>query len=243
MAEPSDDLPEPTTSTPLPDLVNTCFAIAADLLNPGAWLIAAIEFVPPAREAIENIKKDLCGDWNAVMKASNALTHLSTFSDDLKTDIHTAHTSMIAEWSGPAADMADKYLTTLETAIGENTDALKSLASQFDAVATGMYEQAEEIQSLLGTALTQLMVLAACLAAGVSFSWTGFGAVAGALGASATAVAIVDTFCSVSDALDIMWGIVRGATGLTAGYLGAVNGMSKVPLPSSALDIPIEQIP
>jgi hypothetical protein len=222
---------------PIPDLVNNILG-GKQYISPSYWVGWVMEKVCGVNPW-DWIAQQFAGDWNAAAEASDALNKLAEFNTRYASTVREQTTALIPDqWDGNAAEQASTYFASTAATLQEQVDALKGVAGQFHSLAAGMEEMAQALQSICQDLADLLIVIGISAAATAATSWTGVGAI---IGGSATAVEIaqaIKLWYLVLDAHDAAWAAVQAFTGLCAGYLGALHGMEKHPLPSSAYDYP-----
>ena len=236
-AAPVDALTPPVAVAPIPDLVNNILG-GKQYISPSYWVGWVMEKVCGVNPW-GWIAEQFAGDWNAAAEASDALNKLAEFNTRYASVVREQTKTLIPDqWDGNAAEQASAYFTSVAATLQEQVDALKGVASQFHSLAAGMEEMAQALQSLCQDLADLLIVIGISAAATAATSWTGIGAI---IGGSATAVEIaaaIKLWYLILDAHDAAWAAVQAFTGLTAGYLGALDGMAKHPLPTAAYDHP-----
>ncbi|MDR0945041.1 MAG: hypothetical protein LBM66_02605 [Bifidobacteriaceae bacterium] len=237
MAEPADDLTTPVAKKPIPDLVDRIFDPVPDLLDPGAFLLRVIQKIPKVKDAISGVTHNFAGNWQAVAQAEDALRKLSSFMDSTATELRVASNTAFAEWSGSAADAAQDYFTTLYHAIQDASDPITAVASDYDQVCIGMWENAQAVKDLMSTLLDLMLAFGASLLV----TGTNFWNPAGWISAGAAGAMVIKIISTVSDILDIFGAAATLAEtfiGDIASALGTYGGMENIKLPGSALSLP-----
>jgi hypothetical protein len=112
------------------------------------------------------------------------------------------------------------------------------MAGQFHSLAAGMEEMAQALQSLCQDLLDWFIAIGISAAAAAASSWTIVGGIAGGLATAASIWEAIEVWYLILDAHDAAWAAVQAFTGLCAGYLGAIQGMDELFLPSAAYDHP-----
>ena len=102
---------------------------------------------------------------------------------------------------------------------------LEDAGGQYIAIADGMYSYGFSISGMLQTIVDLLIVAAASAAAGVTFSWTGVGAL---LGGGAAATALVAAAATVYAVIEALGSATTEASVAITVILGLV-GASGVP--------------
>jgi uncharacterized protein YukE len=236
-AAPVDALTPPVAEAPIPDLVNNILG-GKQYISPSYWVGWVMEKVCGVNPW-DWIATQFAGDWNAAAEASDALNKLAEFNTRYAATVKQGVTTLVPhDWDGNAAAAAQSYFTELAATLQEQVDALHAVAGEFRSLAAGMEEMAQALQSICQDLADLLIVIGISAAATAATSWTGVGAI---IGGSATAIEIAEAvklWYMVLDAHDAAWAAVQGFTGICAGYLGALHGMEKHPLPSAAYDYP-----
>jgi phage-related minor tail protein len=137
-----------------------------------------------------------------------------------------------------AATNANDYFTNLIKTLRDQIDALHGIAGQFHALAAGMREMAQPLQSLCQDLMDWLIAIAISAAASAASSWTVVGGIAGGIATVAAIYEAIKTWLMIIDAHDAAWATVQGITGLMAGYLGGLQGMKKHELTNAAYNHP-----
>jgi hypothetical protein len=234
---PAAALTTPIAEAPIPDLVNNILG-GKQYISPSYWLGWAMEKVCGVNPW-SWIAEQFAGDWNAAAEASSALKNLAEFNTRYGETISLAAKNLTPDqWDGNAALQAQAYFTQLADALQAQVAALNNIAGQFRTLAAGMEEMAQSLQSLCQDLLDWLIAIGISAAAAAASSWTVVGGVAGAAATAASIWNAVRVWYLVLDAHDAAWAAVQGFVGLCAGYLGAINGMDTLTLPSSAYQHP-----
>jgi hypothetical protein len=237
MAEsPSTKLVEPTSSDPIPDLLENVIGIA-QYLSVSYWVGEAIELVFDVNP-FEWVAEQYAGDYEAVQRAGVACEHLGEFNTAFAGVIKSGLTTVDGGWDGNAFDSANKYFTDLANAVEDQTATLNSMGSEFKQAAVGMYETANAIKGALDTLMDLLIAIGLELAAAAASSWTVVGPILAGAAAAATVAKALGVWGDVLQYHDIAWNAAQGLVGLMAGYLSTLGGLDKHALPEGNYDHP-----
>jgi len=231
MTSPTSVLTTPSDADPLPDAVQMIFS-AGDLISPTAWIRWVLDQVCDF-DPVEDVARWVSGDWNRVMQASRALTHLGEYHASLAEEIDAARRAVAADWDGEAAEAANTYFATLVTALDEQKSALDAIAGQFQAVAVGMSQTADVLAGLVNSLFDWVIVAAASAAAAAASSWTVIGGIAGGAATAGAITRAANLATQIINAHALAASMASGAVGVIAGYLGALRGFHGATLPST----------
>ncbi|NHT18497.1 hypothetical protein [Cellulomonas sp. IC4_254] len=231
MTSPTSVLTPPSDADPLPDAVQMIFS-AGDLVSPTAWIRWVLDQVCDF-DPVEDVARWVSGDWNRVMQASRALTHLGEYHASLAEEIDVARRAVAADWDGEAAEAANTYFATLVTALEEQKSALDAIAGQFQAVAVGMSQTADVLAGLVNSLFDWVIIAAASAAAAAASSWTVIGGIAGGAATAGAIARAASLATQILGAHALATSMASGAVGVIAGYLGALRGFHGATLPSA----------
>lgn len=231
MSDPTTVLVPPSDAPVIPDLVNNMLGFS-QYISPSYWVNQCIAMAS-GFNVLETVTKTVAGDWNAVSQAGRALELLGSYHNELAAELRVATTKVGADWEGGAADAASGYFTDLADALDDQATQMKNAGNQYLSVSAGMEQSAVAIDSLLRSAMDWLIIAAASAAATAAASWTGVGLLVGGTATVASIARAATLLKQVKDAHDLAVLMANGATGLIAGYLGAIKGFESTALPSS----------
>jgi hypothetical protein len=234
---PSAALTTPTAGAPIPDLVNNILG-GKQYISPSYWTGWALEKICGVNPW-DWIAEQFAGDWNAAAEAGQALQQLAEFNTRYGAVIDQARKATVPDgWDGNAAHQADAYFGALASALRDQVSALKGMADQFRSLAAGMEEMAQALQSLCQDLADWAIMIGVSAAATAASSWTGVGLIAGGIATAASIAEAAKLWMTVLDYHDMAWAAVQGFTGLMAGYLGGIQGLTKLTLPGTAYQYP-----
>lgn len=233
MSDPSGALTAPRSSEPIPEIADLLLHFP-DLISPSYWLMWVIKQVSGVNP-LEWATEHFSGDWEKMSEAADALRKLADFHDRYAGEIEDAARTVGAGWDGKAAGAADDYLASVSQAVESQARVLRSAAGEVDQVAFGMSSLQTALVSVIGVLLDWALVAAASAAAAAASSWT---IVGGILGGASTAFAISQATRAWLKAIQIHGAAVTAVdalVGVMAGYLGAIEDFSAVPLPAGSV--------
>lgn len=237
MAEsPAAKLVEPTSSDPIPDLLESVIGIA-QYLSVSYWVGEAIELIFDVNP-FEWVAEQYAGDYEAVQRAGVACEHLGEFNTAFSGVIKSGLTTVSGGWDGNAFDAANKYFTDLANAVEDQTSTLSAMGRDFKQAAVGMYETANAIKGALDTLMDLLIAIGLELAAAAASSWTIIGPILAGAAAAATVAKALGVWGDVLQYHDIAWNAAQGLVGIMAGYLSTLGDFEKNALPEGNYDHP-----
>lgn len=235
MTLPSDVLTEPSLAGPFPPLVEAIMD-AGSLLSPTHWIRTGLEW-GFGYNPVSDVVKYFSGDWEATARASRALEVLGAYHSEMSAEIKASTTRVAGDWEGNASDATQAYFAGLAVAVDAQNSALQDIAHQYNAVAVGMKEAGNAVESLFEWLLDTIILWVAAEAAAAIAAATVVGALVGAVGGSAATAAAIARIISI--AKDILkgfewaWNVVHVFVASTAGFLGALQGFQGVELPGA----------
>lgn len=227
-------LTSPEPKEPIPNLADQILSIP-DYISPSHWMLIAFNEVfgfNPAEEAA----KWFAGDWNGMAKAESAFKNLTEFQRSLAENIDASTAEMFSGWTGEAANAANSYFVHLNKALIEHAEAIDSLATQFHNTAYGVWSSCKAIVSGLEMLADILLGMALDLAATALLSETGVGLAVGAGIAAYLAFKAENTWMKVVDIHGKMIALMYGFSGIVAGQLSSLRGLTEVPIPAAPYD-------
>lgn len=230
-AMPSEVLDTPYPSEPIPDLVNQILG-AGDWLSPSHVLMKGIELVfgfNPGEEAARWV----AGDWSSVATVASALTQIGEYAVRLGHVLDDGSLDMLEDWHGNAATSAGTYLDQLAQAIDRIRPNLDGIASEYTSVAAGMQEMAGAVASILEALMDKLIEIGIEALAATALSETVIGGVIfGGMAAYSTYRA-TKLWIQAVEWHSKAWTAVQAVVGLCAGYLGALQDLDSITLPTA----------
>lgn len=233
---PAAKLVEPTSSDPIPDLLESVIGIA-QYLSVSYWVGEAIELIFDVNP-FEWVAEQYAGDYEAVQRAGVACEHLGEFNTAFAGVIKSGLTTVSGGWEGNAADSANKYFTDLANAVEDQTSTLNAMGGDFKSAAVGMYETANAIKGALDLLMDLLIAIGLELAAAAASSWTIIGPILAGAAAAATVAKALGVWGDVLQYHDIAWNAAQGLVGIMAGYLSTLGDFDKNALPEGNYDHP-----
>jgi hypothetical protein len=234
MGSPSAELAAPTSSDPIPDLIENIVGFP-QYISPSYWLGWAAEQVC-GTNPWQWVADQYAGDWGAVQKAGAAVKNLAEFNTAYAGSINSAVTTVKYDWQGNAADSAAEYFNGLVKVLQDQVSSLNSLGGQFNSMAVGMYESANAIKGLLETLTDLLIAIGIEAAAAAASSWTVIGPILAGAAAAVTVTKAIGVWGQAIEVHNHVWTAVQGFTGVVAGLLGGLQGLDAHPLPAGAYD-------
>ncbi|MBF9130744.1 hypothetical protein I0C86_17520 [Plantactinospora sp. S1510] len=234
MGSPSAELTAPTSSDPIPDLVENIVGFP-QYISPSYWLGWAAEQVC-GTNPWQWVADQYAGDWAAVQKAGVAVKNLAEFNTAYAGSINSAVATVKYDWQGNAADSAAEYFNGLVKVLQDQVSSLNSLGGQFNSMAIGMYESANAIKGLLETLTDLLIAIGIEAAAAAASSWTVIGPILAGAAAAVTVTKAIGVWGQAIEVHNHVWTAVQGFTGVVAGLLGGLQGLDAQPLPAGAYD-------
>ena len=225
----------PTNTEPIPDLVQYIFADHG-LLGKGniypiihkAIQLVWVDWCGNPTNPLDELLQGIVGDWDKVALSSEALFHLAEYHHELALHIETAVTSVRSSWFGNSSDAANAYFDTLCVALDEMAVALRSVSSDYNQVALGMWMEAQGIAGLIPSIIFTAQLIAATAAVGAATSATVIGGILGAIGVGAEAIAFVNMLMQVYGAWCSMINFIDVFVGACAGFTGAMRSIDTI---------------
>ena len=234
---PAAELVDPQSYDPVPDLVENIVG-ASQYISVSYWIGWAVEQICGTNPWMW-VAEQFAGDYEAAQRAGIALKNLGEFNAAYSAAVKNNTEAVIpAAWQGNAAESAHEYFSSLSKALTDQVAELQSIGREFETMAVGVYEAAAGFKGFFEMALDWAIIAAVEAAAAAATSWTIVGGIAGGV---ATAASIYKGVTAWQQALHyhtIAWNAVQSFTGVVAGYLAALDGMEKVPLPGTGYDHP-----
>lgn len=233
---PADQLTEPTSSDPIPDLLENVLG-ASQYISVSYWVGQAIDLIFDVNP-FEWVAEQFAGDWEVVQKAGVALEKLGEFNVEFGLAISSGMSDVSHGWQGNAADQADSYFTGLADAVKNQQEQLAAFGKDIQTTAVGMYEAAAAIKPILETLMDLLIAFGLELAAAAASSWTVIGPILSGAAAVATISKALGLWGQALEAHSWAWNAAQGLIGLAAGYLSALEDLDQHALPGSSYDHP-----
>jgi len=234
---PADKLVEPQAKETIPGPIDEVLSIG-DWLNVSHWVMKAIELVTggvnPGQWAVDQFT----GDWEAFAKAGDALKHVGEFDAAYATNLTEGKDAMFTGWQGNAATKANTYFTGLAGAVAAQQQPLRTMGTEMQTAAFGVWGVAKTLDSLLESLLDALIGAGIALAAAAASSETIIGGIIGGVAAAWEIKEAVTIWKQAIEAHDMAYNIAIGLSGTIAGLLGALHGLKDHPLPAGAYDHP-----
>lgn len=156
----------------------TVFQEALDNLDPGAWVLKAINAIcgyNPVEQAFEK----LGGNWVAYGKCATMYRNLGQFFEAVGWNLKFGNDSLDGWWSGQAADAAWIHFDDLAQRCIAHKDVLNRMADQYDIAKNSAYHFAIAGGPIAAAIIDAAIVAAVAAAAGTATSETGVGAIIG----------------------------------------------------------------
>ncbi|GAA1381105.1 hypothetical protein [Catellatospora chokoriensis] len=230
-----------TTPVPQDENVDNGFVNITELLDylsPAAWLNELIEELT-GHDVTGTLVKPLAGDWAAISAYGDALKKLSQCFGDIATDVQANTIELDRHWHGNAADSAYLYYSSTAASLSSHAQAVHRAGIQYQKLAVGMWQLAEQLKSFLQQVCDKVLLAAAYAAAGTVAAETVVGGVIGyALAAAEVAKALqLINKCSF---------IVQTANMAVGGFVSTlrilfkeIEALGDIPTPGAAYDHPM----
>jgi uncharacterized protein YukE len=172
---------EPSKDAPIPDMVHWVIDKSGWVSISGSVLkIAQLFGLDPVKELTQAV----VGDYDELAQAGHAAEALADFERAAADAMSGGLAAMIADWTGHAADAATSYFHELANALHAHADELDELGQKYAMLVQTCAQIAELLSSALTTAIDDLLICAAELAAaGCLASVPGINVIAGIIGA------------------------------------------------------------
>ncbi|GAB3543784.1 uncharacterized protein YukE [Actinopolyspora lacussalsi] len=234
--KPADELTEPESSDPIPDLAENVIG-ASQYISVAYWTGRALDMALGFNPG-EWVSEQFSGEWQVVQQAGIALGNLKKFNAQFAQYIDESTKNLSEDWEGVAADQASAYFAGLSRAVREQQETLDGLSQQFDQMATGMYETAKAIKGFLDMLLDYAIAMGIELAAAALNSWNVIGSVAAGAAFAATLTKAMGVAGQAIQAHTVAWNSVQATVGVIAGYASSLEGIEHHILPESSYDHP-----
>ncbi|MDT5036972.1 MAG: hypothetical protein QOE03_2157 [Micromonosporaceae bacterium] len=154
------------------------FQEALDTLDPGAWVMNAINDLfgsNPVEEAMAR----LGGDWVAYAKCAEAFRNLGEFFQAVGWNLKWGNDSLDGWWSGQAADAAWIHFDTLAQHCLAHREVLREIADQYETAARSAFHFAQAGGPIAAAIIDAAIVAGIAAAAGTASSETVVGGIIG----------------------------------------------------------------
>lgn len=111
------------------------------------------------------VKERFVGDFGAIARAKNAIEALGEFDEVAAANVAEGTTTMLASWTGNAADGAHSYFDQLANAIEGRGAMLARLKGRYTGVLVGIQELGASLEGAITGAIDAAVEAAAALAA------------------------------------------------------------------------------
>jgi hypothetical protein len=170
------------------------------------------------------VKEKLAGDFGAVARTKNAIEALGEFDTVAATNIAEGTTTMLASWSGNAADGAHGYFDQLANGIASRGAMLGHLARRYTAVLVGIQELGSALEGAITGAIDAAVEAEAALsAAGCLQEVPVLDVLMDIIGAWRV-TKIIDKIHKVFSIWNWAWSAKEGVMGIIVGLVGALSG-------------------
>ncbi|WP_238998537.1 hypothetical protein [Nocardioides limicola] len=219
----------------MPELLEELLGLGS-WLSPSAMLMKGIDWVfgfNPGEEAARWV----AGDWRRLSVASSALGQIAEYAHAVGAAIHRVTGDVTATWHGNAAQSARVYFEGLSVTLEGMRQPLTGAAREFQQVAFGMHQMTQALAGILESLMDRLIsigikALAATATAKTIIGGIGFGSWAAYDVWKATQI-----WRDAIQAHDAALALTQGITGLTAGFLAALES-ANLALPAEGYDHP-----
>lgn len=229
-------LTDPTTSDPVPDLLENVIGIS-QYISLSYWVGEAVDLIL-GFNPFEWVAEQFAGDWEAVQKAGVALENLGEFNVEFGLAIKSGLDAVAHNWTGNAAAAANTYFSGLSQTIRDQQNELAAMGRDFKQAAVGMYETANAIKGLVETLFDLVLAVGLELAAAAASSWTIIGPILAGAAAAATITKAMGVWGRILEVHTLAWDAAQGLVGVMAGYLSTLDDLEKHALPESNYDHP-----
>ena len=111
------------------------------------------------------VKERFVGDFAAIARVKNAIHALSGFDNVAATNLAEGANTMLASWTGNAADGAHSYFDQLANALEGRGSMLNQLSGKYTAVLVGIQQLGSALEGAITGAIDAAVEAAAALAA------------------------------------------------------------------------------
>ncbi|KQQ39410.1 WXG100 family type VII secretion target [Nocardioides sp. Leaf307] len=171
----------PSKDAPIPDMVHWIMDKAGWFSIAGmAMKIASVLGLDPVKELTQSV----LGDYDELAQAGHAAEALADFDRALAAALEQGLVTVRSTWSGHAADAAQAYFMELSGAITDHATELDELGAKYAELVQCCAQIAEVVGGALATAIDQVLICVAELAAaGCLASVPGINVIIAAIGA------------------------------------------------------------
>lgn len=202
----------PSTDAPVPDMVQWVMDKAGWASITGTALKLASLF---GLDPVGELTKAVVGDYGELAQAGHAATALASFERTAAETILSGSAAM--EWTGNAASSAQAWFTEMANALETHAGRLEDLGQKYALLVQHCAELATALTSALSTAIDEILICVAELAAaGCLASVPGINVIIGLIGA----YQVWKTTEAVAAFLKITGNVYYGVTGLLAAVTG-----------------------
>ena len=222
-------LTTPTNRTDFEKVFNA-MGMVGNVVSPSYWLGTLADKVVDLivgqgeHDPFAAVGSKVAGDWKKVSRASDALSKLSGYFNELSTETKDFWNKVDPDWDGGASDDANTSLGKMGTSFSDVSKRLTELSKAYNAVAVGVYNTADTITGLLRTISDEGIAALASAAIGTATAETVIGAVAGYTIAGLEVYNLIKAVKELFKVLGNSWNIVTTFTGVTSMTLGLSHG-------------------
>lgn len=178
----------------------------------------------------------IAGDWTEVSKVATACRLLGQYCEGYEQRLSAAVDVARYSWQGTAAQAMETYFVGLGASVGDMKAVLDDIAKEVDSMAFGIRHVHDEVASICESIVDALIGICVSLATLAGAGWTGFGAIAGGLGLSASVTFAISLVNDAVGAIQTAFDIGEGIMSTLAAMLSLAGEIEVVPLPGSAYD-------
>lgn len=216
---PTDELKPPTAEHP-EDLL-TLFQESLDAIDPGSWVLEAINEIFGSNP-IEEAMAKLGGDWQAYGKAGDMFEHLGEFFQQIGDNLKIGNDELDGYWMGVAADSAYIHFDDLAESAKAHREVLRKIAEQYKVASDAAYHFAISGGPIAAAIIDAALVAGIAMAAGTATSET---LVGGAIGYGVAAFEAFEVI-EQCDHLMRLIGLTDAAVQGAVGQIGQIAGTS-----------------
>jgi len=204
-----------------PEDLLTLFQESLDAIDPGSWVLEAINEIFGSNP-IEEAMSKLGGDWEAYGKAADMFEHLGEFFEQAGENLKIGNDELDAYWRGVAADSAYLYFDELAEKAKAHREVLRKIAEQYRVASDAAYHFAISGGPIAAAIIDAALVAGVAMAAGTATSET---LVGGAIGYGVAAFEAFEVI-EQCDHLMRLIGLTDSAVQAAAGQIGQIIGTS-----------------
>jgi uncharacterized protein YukE len=218
--DPSAKLVEPGEEGAVPDMVQQILD-GAGYFSESDLVIKILNLC--GLDVMGWVKERFVGDFGAIARAKNAIEALGEFDEIAAANVAEGTSTMLASWTGNAADGAHSYFDQLANAIEGRGSMLGRLTGKYTAVLVGVQELGAALEGAITGAIDAAIEAAAALAAAGCLQEVPVVDVLIDIVGAWRVTKIIDAVHHVFSIWNWTWSAHEGLMGLIAGLVGVIS--------------------